>query len=179
MIDKDLDRNIVQTQEFLDLWVKFFDMMVAARRTEELTPQHETAFLAVKSELARRHKVLEQNLGTDYNLDANTMNIVGQAISLASLCSSSDIAMKKMENEWHRVYISINETLGVLQNRRQDMANKSQFEVFMDRFKGGAGGKGFLVLVIIVLVVVVGVGLIKMGLLSAFTSWYKQLLGMR
>ena len=179
MIDKNLERNLMLTQQFLDLWIQFFDMVVAGRRAEELSPTHETSFLAVKSELARRHKVLETALGVDYNLDASTMNIVGQAISLDSLRSSSDVAMKKMENEWHRAYISINETFGVLQNRREEMAGKSQFEVMMDGMKGGGGGKGFMTVAVIVGIVVVLIVLKQMGVLDGFVSWYKGMLGMR
>jgi len=176
MIDKNLDRNIVQTQQFLDLWVKFFDMMVASRRADEVSREHETSFLAVKSEIARRHKVLQENLGMDYALDANTMNIVGQAISLDSLRSSSDVAMKKIENEWHRAYIAINETLGVLQNRRQEMATKTQFDAFMENLKSGAGSKGFMTVAVLVAIVVILVMLKQMGMLDGLVNWYKSTL---
>jgi len=176
MIDKSLERKVVLTQQFLDLWIRFFDMVVAGRRAEEVVPEQETSFLAVKSELARRHKVLETALGMDYNLDASTMNIVGQAISLDSLRSSSDVAMKKMENEWHRAYISINETLGVLQNRREEMAGKSQFEMIMENMKGGAGGKRFMTVAVIVGIVVVLIVLKQMGMLDGFFAWYRSML---
>jgi len=178
MIDKNLERNIVLTQQFLDLWIRFFDMVVAGRRAEAVVPEQETSFLAVKSELARRHKVLETSLGIDYNLDANTMNIVGQAISLDSLRSSSEVAIKKMENEWHRAYISINETLGVLQNRREELAGKSQFEMIMENLKGGAGNKTFMAVAVIVGIVVVLIVLKQNGMLDGFVNWYKSMLGM-
>ncbi len=176
MIDKALERNIVLTQQFLDLWIKFFDMVVAARRAEEITPEQETAFLAIKSELARRHKVLENSLGMDYNLDQNTMNIVGQAISLDSLRASSDVATKKLENEWHRAYISINETLGILQNRREEMASKTQFEAFMENLKGGSASKAIVTVLVLVGIVVVFVVLKNTGVLGGFLNWYKSML---
>ena len=179
MIDKRLERSVILTQQFLDLWIRFYDMVVAGRRVEEVQPEQETSFLAIKSELARRHKVLETALGMDYNLDANTMNIVGQAISLDSMRSSSDVAMKKMENEWHRAYISINETLGVLQNRREEMADKGQFEAFMDNLKGGGTGKTIMSVAVIIGIVVVLIMLKQMGMLDGFVRWYQGMLGMR
>ena len=179
MIDKHLERNVVLTQQFLDLWIRFYDMVVAGRRVEDIQPEHETSFLANKSELARRHKVLETSLGLDYNLDSNTMNIVGQAISLDSLRSTSDIAMKKMENEWHRAYISINETLGVLENRREEMADKGHIEMFFDNLKGGGTGKTVMIVVVIIGIVGVLIMLKQMGMLDGFFRWYKSMLGMR
>jgi hypothetical protein len=179
MIDKTLERNVVLTQQFLDLWIRFYDMVVAGRRVEEIQTEQETSFLAIKSELARRHKVLETALGLDYNLDANTMNIVGQAISLDSLRSHSDVAMKKMENEWHRAYISINETLGVLQNRREELADKGQFEVLMSNLKGGGTGKTVMTFFVIIGIVVVLIMLKQMGMLDGFVRWYKGLIGMQ
>ncbi len=177
MVDQKLERNIVATQQFLDLWVRFFDMMVQARRAEKVTQDLEVAFLQVKSELARRHKVLEQNLGVDYGLDANTMNIIGSAISLDSLCSSSDVAMKKLENEWHRAYIAINETLGILQNRREVLASKTQFDIFMENLKSGGAGKTVITFGVIIGIVVVLVVLNQMGMLGELAKWYRGMLG--
>jgi hypothetical protein len=175
MVDKRLEIGIVATQQFLELWVKFFDMMVQSRRADKITPDVEVSFLQIKSELARRFRVLEGQLGVESSLDTNTMNIVGSAISLDSLRSSSDVAMKKLENEWHRAYISINESLGVLQNKREILAGKTQFDMFMDNMKTGSGGKNMMVIVVVIGIIVVLVVLGQMGMLGRLGELYKGL----
>ncbi len=180
MIDPKLDKNIESTKVFMDLWVKFYDLLVSARKREQITPKDEADFLAVKSELARRHKVLQQGLGHDYGLDANTMNIVSQAISLDAAQSSSDVAMKKMENEWHRVYISINETLGALENKREELAKVTAFGAAMASFQKNVLQNTS----VIVLLVVIGIAVVVFlawranpRMFDGITGWYRGLFG--
>ncbi|MCF6287155.1 MAG: hypothetical protein L3K26_18505, partial [Candidatus Hydrogenedentes bacterium] len=78
----------------------------------------ETQFLKIKSKLARTHKVLMDALADDYNLDNNTMHIVAGATSLEAIYSQSEVAVKKLQTEWHRAFIAINETLGVVDDKR-------------------------------------------------------------
>jgi len=182
VVDPKLEKNIEGSRIFMDLWVKFYDLMVSARKREQITPKDEADFLAVKSELARRHKVLQQGLGQDYGLDANTMNIVSQAISLDGVQSSSDVAMKKLENEWHRAYISINETLGALENRREEMASVTSLGAAMHNFqKNVLGNKNAMTLLVIlgIAVVVFAVWRANPRGFEGFIKWYKGLLGAR
>jgi len=182
VIDAKLEKNIEGTRIFMDLWVKFYDQLVSARKREQISAKDEADFLAVKSEIARRHKVLQQGLGQDYGLDANTMNIVSQAISLDGVQSSSDVAMKKLENEWHRAYISINETLGALENRREEMASVTSLGAAMHNFqKNVLGNKNVMALLIIIGIAVVIFVLYRVnpGMFQGFVKWYKNLLGAR
>jgi predicted RND superfamily exporter protein len=182
VVDPKLDKNIAGTRIFMDLWVKFYDQMVSARKREMVDSKEEADFLAVKSDLARRHKVLQQGLGQDYGLDTNTMNIVSQAISLDSVKSSSDVAMKKLENEWHRAYISINETLGALENKREEMANVTSFSAAMGNFqKNVLGNKNVMVLLVLIGIAVVIFVMYRANprMFEGFVKWYKGLLGAR
>jgi len=178
VVDPKLEKNIELSRIFMDLWVKFYDLLVSARKQEQTDPKDEADFLAVKSELARRHKVLQRTLGEDYGLDANTMNIVSQAISLDSVRSSSEVAMKKLENEWHRAYISINETLGGLENKREELAKVTAVGAALQRFQKDVLGNKQVMALIIVIVVVVVIYLLYRSNPSMFegmVNWYKGL----
>jgi len=180
VVDPKLEKNIEGSRIFMDLWVKFYDLMVSARKREQITPKDEADFLAVKSELARRHKVLQQGLGQDYGLDANTMNIVSQAISLDGVQSSSDVAMKKLENEWHRAYISINETLGALENKREELAKVTAFGAAMQNFqKNVLQNKNAMVFfaVIVIVVVVFMAYRANPSMFEGIGDWYRGLFG--
>jgi hypothetical protein len=180
VIDPKLEKNIEGAKVFMDLWVKFYDLLVSARKREQINPKDEADFLAVKSELARRHKVLQQGLGQDYGLDPNTMNIISQAISLDAAQASSDVAMKKMENEWHRAYISINETLGALENKREELAKVTAFGAAMANFqKNVLQNKSVMALLVVIGIAVVVFLAYRANprMFEGISSWYKGLFG--
>ncbi len=136
MVDQKLEGSIQDIKEFMDMWVKFFDNVTSARKMENPAAKEEADFLAIKSSIARRHEIIKSTLPKEDNrLDPNTMNILSSAISLDGVRTASDMAFKKIENEWHRAYISINETLGALENRRAQIAGISQMDIFMQKLR--------------------------------------------
>ena len=114
-----LERRVAMCQEFMNDWLLFNQIMNAYPSPGVNKAQLENQFLKIKSKLAREHRVLKDTLGADYNLDANTMNLVSQSTSLESIYGQSDVAIKKLQTEWHRCFISINETLGALIDKKQ------------------------------------------------------------
>lgn len=114
-----LERRVAMCQEFMNDWLLFNQIMSAYPSPGVNKAQLENQFLKIKSKLAREHRVLKDTLAADYNLDSNTMNLVSQATSLESIYAQSDVAIKKLQTEWHRCFISINETLGALTDKKQ------------------------------------------------------------
>jgi hypothetical protein len=113
-----LDRSIALTREFMNDWLLFNQILSAYPSPGVNKAQLENQFLKIKSKLAREHQVLKESLGLDYKFDANTMNIVSGATNLETIYSQSEVAIKKLQNEWHRAFISINETLGALEDKK-------------------------------------------------------------
>ncbi len=113
-----LDRSIQLTREFMNDWLLFNQILSAYPSPGVNKAQLENQFLKIKSKLAREHQVLRESLGIDYKFDANTMNIVSGATNLESIYSQSEVAIKKLQNEWHRAFISINESLGSLEDKK-------------------------------------------------------------
>ena len=113
-----LERNIHVTREFMNDWLLFNQILSAYPSPGVNKAQLENQFLKIKSKLAREHQVLKECLGGDYKFDPNTMNIVSNATNLETIYSQSEVAIKKLQNEWHRAFISINETLGSLEDKK-------------------------------------------------------------
>ncbi|MBI5094200.1 MAG: hypothetical protein HZB26_17395 [Candidatus Hydrogenedentes bacterium] len=114
-----IDKNVELCREFMNDWLLFNQILSAYPSPGVNKAQLENQFLKIKSKLAREHKVLRENLGLDYNIDGNTMNIVSGATNLETIYSQSEVAVKKLQNEWHRAFISINETLGGLEDKKR------------------------------------------------------------
>jgi hypothetical protein len=106
------------TREFMNDWLLFNQILSAYPSPGVNKAQLENQFLKIKSKLARSHKVLKDTIGSDYALDGATMNIVSNATNLESIYSQSEVAVKKLQTEWHRAFIAINETLGTIDDKR-------------------------------------------------------------
>ncbi len=131
------NRRVGMTREFMNDWLLFNQILSAYPSPGVNKAQLENQFLKIKSKLAREHRVLKDALGGDYGIDQNTMNIVSGATNLESIYSQSEVAVRKLQSEWHRAFISINETLGGLEDKkaRADAGEK----VFIMTTGGGGG----------------------------------------
>jgi hypothetical protein len=117
-IVEQLERRVELCREFMNDWLLFNQILSAYPNPGANKAQLENQFLKIKSKLAREHRVLKDTLQSDYNIDMNLMNIVSQATSLENIHGQSEVAIKKMETEWHRAFISINETLGSIEDKK-------------------------------------------------------------
>ena len=117
MIDA-YERRVNLCREFMNDWLLFNQIINAYSSPDANKAQLENQFLKIKSKLAREHKVLKETLQEDYGLDSNTMNIISGATSLEAIHAQSEVAIKKLHGEWHRAFININETLGVLEDKK-------------------------------------------------------------
>ena len=118
LIDE-LDKRVEMCREFMNDWLLFNQIITAFVAPGANNVQLEGQFLKIKSKLAREHRVLRDTLMSDYGIDGNLMNIVSSATSLESIHAQSEVAVKKLQTEWHRAFISINETLGSIENKKQ------------------------------------------------------------
>jgi hypothetical protein len=139
-----LDRRVELCREFMNDWLLFNQILSSYPNPGVNKAQLENQFLKIKSKLARSHQVLKDTLQDDYKLDGNTMNIVSGATNLEAIYSQSEVAVKKLQTEWHRAFISINETLGSLEDkkRRAEMGEKIYLGPGPGEVGGGGGGGG-------------------------------------
>ncbi len=113
-----LDRRVNMCREFMNDWLLFNQILSAYPSPGVNKAQLENQFLKIKSKLAREHNVLKEQLAGDYSIDKNTMSIVSGATNLESVYAQSEVAVKKLQGEWHHAFISINETLGAIEDKK-------------------------------------------------------------
>jgi len=158
-----LDRNLQLCREFLNDWLLFNQILSAFPAENANRAELENQFLKIKSKLAREHQILKESLGQDYRIDGNTMNIVAGATSLENIFGQSEIAVKKLQGEWHRAFISINETLGGLEDKRgRVLGGEKVFIGGLDApTAAGSGGMSEKakrnVIIVVVILIVVGI----------------------
>ena len=185
-IVEQLERRVELTREFMNDWLLFNQVLTSYPNPGVNKAQLEQQFLKIKSKLAREHRVLQQTLLDDYTLDGNTMNIVSGATSLEAIYAQSEVALKKLQTEWHRAFISINETLGVIEDKKSRAERGERvFIATQDmmagtRMAGGGGGgmnpntKTFLIIGAVIAALAVVFYLNLFGI----ADMYKSALGM-
>lgn len=178
-----LERRVELCREFMNDWLLFNQILSSYPNPGVNKAQLENQFLKIKSKLAREHRVLQQTLLDDYNLDGNTMNIVSGATNLESMYSQSEVALKKLQTEWHRAFIAINETLGVLEDKKFRAENGEKiFVATQDMMQGGGGGGGIdpakLKTVLILAAIAIALGIVFYFDIAGIGTMYKQALGM-
>lgn len=178
-----LDRNLQLCREFLNDWLLFNQILSAFPAENANRPELENQFLKIKSKLAREHQILRESLGQDYRIDGNTMNIVAGATSLENIFGQSEIAVKKLQGEWHRAFISINETLGGLEDKRgRVLGGEKVFVGGLDTPAAGGGGgmsdkAKKTVIIIVVLLIIVGIMVGVPQIRDMYMDAYQKLFG--
>jgi hypothetical protein len=139
-----MDRKVSMCREFMNDWLLFNQILSAYPSPGVNKAQLENQFLKIKSKLAREHNVLKDQLGSDYKIDSNTMGIVSNATNLESVYAQSEVAVKKLQGEWHRSFISINETLGAIEDKkaRAEAGEKIYLDSNIGAGRGGGAGGG-------------------------------------
>jgi hypothetical protein len=139
-IIEQFEKRVEMCREFMNDWLLFNQILSAYPNPGANKAQLENQFLKIKSKLAREHKVLKETLQADYGIDSNLMNIVAGATSLENIHAQSEVAVKKLQTEWHRAFISINETLGSIEDKKARA--EAGEKIFLGPQMGGGGGGG-------------------------------------
>ena len=181
-----LERRVDLCREFMNDWLLFNQILTTYPNPGVNKAQLENQFLKIKSKLARQHRVLQQTLVDDYSLDGNTMNIVSGATNLEAIYSQSEVALKKLQTEWHRAFIAINETLGVIEDKKARAEQGEKIYLATNDLAGGGGGGGgggmdpaTLKTVLIIGAIIAVIAIVVIFDIGGIGTMYKSALGMR
>ncbi len=175
-----LERRVELCREFMNDWLLFNQILTSYPNPGVNKAQLENQFLKIKSKLAREHRVLQDTLQNDYGLDGNTMNIVSGATSLEAIYSQSEVALKKLQTEWHRAFIAINETLGVIEDKKGRAERGEKVFVFAQDTAVGGGGGGITPMqknLLIAVVVIAAIAAVMYFDVLGIGTMYKNALG--
>jgi len=122
MIDPKLERQISDVKELMAKWRQFHDFLAIGVKGENVTFEKEKQFLAIKSRIAMLHETFIEVLEHDKYIGQSIMSIVMASITLRHLNKLSTAEIKKMEIEWHEAFLLLNETVGVLEDKKEQLA---------------------------------------------------------
>ncbi|MDX2177609.1 MAG: hypothetical protein SF028_14185 [Candidatus Sumerlaeia bacterium] len=136
MVDPAVERRFADCSELVDAWRSFLEHLTLALRTpDSITPTAEQNFLAVKARVAMLHDSFMDSLERDKQTGANMLQLVNRAITLRHLAKLGAADSKKMEIEWHEIYLLLSDTVTSLEEERVRLAGISAGQVRAAKMK--------------------------------------------
>jgi hypothetical protein len=115
---------IVKTKEFIELWKKFNQIYKEAMGKSAITEEEEELFLETKSIVARKFQTMVDSITVERSTIDRTYDVINQILSLRSISTISEEALRKLNNDWHQSYISLNRLLGHIEAQQVETAKK-------------------------------------------------------
>jgi len=135
VIDPVLEQDIKNMHALQDYWKKYYDMIVYAISSNEISPEKEREFMQIKSNIAMLHDEFHQLVPED---EAQTsqlmMDLISRTISLRNIRLLSPAEIKKFEIEWHEANFLLNNVIGDLEDKRERVAKISAFSYYFKQF---------------------------------------------
>jgi hypothetical protein len=117
---------IAKTKEFIELWKKFNQIYKEAMGKTAITEEEEDLFLETKSIVARKFQTLVDSLSIERSTIDRTYDVINQILSLRSISTLSEESLRKISNDWHQSYISLNRLLGHLEADKDSAMEKNR-----------------------------------------------------
>jgi hypothetical protein len=128
MRNKRIDKLILQMESHLECW-KQFNQYLSLARAKKFTSEDENQFLEVKSVLAQELEIILSSIECVAPTKDDIHTLLSSAPSIRYLSELNEGALRGVENQWHRIYISWQSLLGQLKVKQNQMETKSVWAV--------------------------------------------------
>ena len=129
MITKKLDQLISQVENYLECW-KQFNRFITLGRNKKFSQEDDLQFLEVKSLLVQELELILACVDVGSPSKDEVHQLVSSAPSLRYVSELNTDALRNLENQWHRIYISWHAILGQLKVQQNVEPVKSGFSLF-------------------------------------------------
>jgi hypothetical protein len=136
MRDRKLEKNIKRLESLIEQWKQLSQSIDRGFQPQDIQAQEESAFLELKSGIAREYEMLMTTLGTIAERDEKVLRLLNVAPSLQSLRELEEGMDKKVVGDWHSIFIAMQALLGRLRGRQATLAGISSFRMGVVRVLG-------------------------------------------
>ncbi len=111
-------------ESHLECW-KQFNHFLGLARSKKFNSEDENQFLEVKSVLTQELEMILSAVECASPSKEDIHSLIGGAPSIRYLSELNDGALRGVENQWHRIYISWQSLLGQLKVKQHQLESKS------------------------------------------------------
>jgi hypothetical protein len=112
-----LEESTATIKAFVDVWTQLYWAFRHAFLGDPITVQAEAQFLQIKSEVARRHAFLFDQLGRLYIGGEHLTELLRKIVTLERVSKTQKDNYYKLEKHWHVIFINLNDSLMSIQFR--------------------------------------------------------------
>jgi hypothetical protein len=123
-----IQKLILQMESHLECW-KQFNHYLSLARGKKFNSEDESQFLEVKSVLTQELEMILSFIECTTPNREDVHALISAAPSIRYLSELNDGALRGVENQWHRIYISWQSLLGQLKVQQQQLEAKSLWAV--------------------------------------------------
>jgi hypothetical protein len=132
MRNKKLDQLICQLESHLECW-KQFNYYVNLARSKKFSNEDDNQFLEIKSVLTQELEMILSAVEGPTPSREDVHTLLSGAPSIRYVSELNDGALRALENQWHRVYISWQSLLGQLKAKMRQDEPQSVLASFFSR----------------------------------------------
>ena len=112
----DVDNLHDNVKKLLEYWMRAKLVFLKAFGKEAVVPEHESAYLQLKSEISRIYRLIADKLPTGLLFDGDKMiEMLKNAMTMEHLHQQPASERQSIYRLWHLVYIKLTRTLGALE----------------------------------------------------------------
>lgn len=134
MDKKKLDQLIIQVENYLECW-KQFNHYLGLARSRKFEGEDESQFLEIKSVLAQELEMILATVEFPSPSKDEIHSLLGSAASLRAVAELSEPAVRNVENNWHKIFISLQSNLGQLKVKQREFESQSAWSKWFGRKK--------------------------------------------
>ena len=112
MPKRNIERNVVLLGSFMDLWKRFHDVLEAVRKRNEVSDEDEEDFLKIKTGIAHQQAWLAETFESQSHFTDEVMGTLSLTLSLHDYLALSATQIKRIEVQWHNLFILMHGQLG-------------------------------------------------------------------
>ena len=124
MTPKDINQLVTQIETHIECW-KQFNHFISIARAKKFTTVDENHFLEIKSVIVQELELIYAVIEVGSPTREEVHNLIGNAPSLRLLSEAGEGALRGLETQWHKIYISWHAILGQLKVKQLAAENKT------------------------------------------------------
>lgn len=124
MKDKKIDQLVMQMENYLECW-KQFSYYLEMARNRKFGPEEESQFLEIKSVLTQELELILSVIDAGAPSREDVHTLISSAPSIRFLSEMTEVSLRNLENQWHKIYIAWQSILGQLKVQQQQERSRS------------------------------------------------------
>lgn len=124
MTKTSIEQLILRMESYLECWKQFNGFVVMAR-AKKFSPEDENQFLEIKSVITQELELILSSIDCGPVSRDDVHGLMSSAPSVRFLSEMSEGALRNVENQWHKLFISLQSILGQLKVKQGQLESKS------------------------------------------------------